>query len=206
MITAKNGGETKAFSLRPARRNDAVELAVLMDIASQGLVSGIWRNLAGSEGSSAEVGRARIRNGVRLPSHFSSWTVAENAGEICGAYGGHVVPDPYSATDTTGLTDAYVPVLELEAMAKGCWFLMAIAVYAEFRRRGLGTALLSRAETEATGRGVSRMALTVSSSNDAARRLYDRAGFTEWARRRRQHDGSSPGDTVEWILLAKELR
>jgi ribosomal protein S18 acetylase RimI-like enzyme len=206
MITGKNGDETESFSLRPARKNDAVELAVLMDIASQGLVSGVWRNVAGPEVSLFEIGRARVRESVKLPSHFTNWTVAESVDEICGAYAGYVVPDPYDAGDTIGLSAAYQPVLQLEAMARGCWFLMAIAVYVEFRRKGLGTALLRSAEAEARSCRVSRMALTVSSSNDAARRLYDRSGFAEWSRRKRHDDGLSPGDAAEWILLAKELK
>ena len=50
--------------------------------------------------------------------------------------------NPYDPGDVSELPDVYAPLLELEALAAGSWFLMAIAVYPEFRRRGFGSALL----------------------------------------------------------------
>ena len=34
---------------------------------------------------------------------FRDWTVAENEGEIVGAFAGYVVPDPYNPGDVNGI-------------------------------------------------------------------------------------------------------
>jgi [ribosomal protein S18]-alanine N-acetyltransferase len=53
-----------------------------------------------------------------------------------------------------------------------------LAVRPEFRRRGVGTALLTYALREAARFGVRRATLEVRRSNDAARLLYERFGFS----------------------------
>jgi GNAT superfamily N-acetyltransferase len=190
--------------LRPANKQDAVQLAVLMDIASRGLVSWVWSTLTSAGQSSLEIGRGRIRSRQDLPSHFSRWTIAENEEEIIGAFAGYVVPDPYDPGDVSELPDVYAPLLELESLAAGCWFLMALSVYPEFRHRGIGSFMLQAAITQAQKCAANRMALTVSSANKTALALYLRAGFYEAARRRYiGFPGSS--DSGDWILLTKEL-
>jgi ribosomal-protein-alanine N-acetyltransferase len=53
-----------------------------------------------------------------------------------------------------------------------------IAVLPEFRRRGIATALLTHVIAEGVRLGAKRATLEVRRSNDAARLLYDRFGFT----------------------------
>jgi [ribosomal protein S18]-alanine N-acetyltransferase len=52
-----------------------------------------------------------------------------------------------------------------------------LAVLPELRGRGLGTQLLEAITQEAARLGASMLTLEVRHSNDAARRLYERAGF-----------------------------
>ena len=52
-----------------------------------------------------------------------------------------------------------------------------LAVLAEFRRTGVGSALLARALHEGMARGARRATLEVRRSNAAARQLYGRFGF-----------------------------
>lgn len=52
-----------------------------------------------------------------------------------------------------------------------------LAVLPEFRRRGVGSALLERALAEGVRLGARRATLEVRRSNDTALRLYSRAGF-----------------------------
>jgi ribosomal-protein-alanine N-acetyltransferase len=55
----------------------------------------------------------------------------------------------------------------------------------------VGAALLDAAMTEAAARGVAAIFLEVSVGNEAARKLYARAGFTEVGRRARYYaDGA----------------
>jgi len=57
--------------------------------------------------------------------------------------------------------------------------LDAIAVAPEARRRGIGRALLQRAEQHAAERGAVSMTLMTAIDNHAARRLFRRAGYLE---------------------------
>ena len=52
-----------------------------------------------------------------------------------------------------------------------------LAIHPDFRGRGLGTFLLVRVLAEAARLGAPNATLEVRRSNDAARRLYERAGF-----------------------------
>jgi ribosomal-protein-alanine acetyltransferase len=69
--------------------------------------------------------------------------------------------------------------------------ILTLAVHPEHRRRGAGSALL---RTFLAGR-CGRVLLEVRSSNLPARRLYERFGFTEFARRRGYYQ-SPPEDAV----------
>lgn len=189
---------------RPARREEAAQLAILLDMASQGLVSQYWSGLAAPLQSPFEIGRTRVRDRDDLPSHYSRWTVLEDQGEICGGCATYRVPDPYDPGDISGLSKAYVPLLELEALAKGCWFVGVLAVFPEFRRQGVAKLLLQVAEDEATQNRASHIALVVSDRNLIARELYVKSGFIETARRPRVAD-SGVHQQDEWLLLMKQL-
>lgn len=59
--------------------------------------------------------------------------------------------------------------------------LTAISVWpAEMRSRGIGTRLIERAERLAADRGAEVVGLGVGVENEAARRLYERLGYTDW--------------------------
>lgn len=192
------------FSLRPATRKDAVDLAILMDMASRGLLNWFWSTLAEPGQSALEVGRDRILNRSDVPSHYSRWCVAEQDGAIAGGYAGYVVPKPYDPGDVSELPDVYAPLLELEALAAGSWFLIAIAVYPEFRKQGLGSVLLKSAIGEAQRFEAQKIALTVSTANETALQLYEDHGFEELARRQAVAFPSS-GEIGQWMLLSRSF-
>ncbi|HXO18023.1 MAG TPA: GNAT family N-acetyltransferase [Candidatus Dormibacteraeota bacterium] len=56
-------------------------------------------------------------------------------------------------------------------------FVAYMAVEPDARRDGVGAALLAAAEDEARRRKLPYMSLMVTEENEAARRLYDRAGY-----------------------------
>jgi ribosomal protein S18 acetylase RimI-like enzyme len=69
------------------------------------------------------------------------------------------------------------------APPQGAFYVDALAVEPELRRRGVATALLSEAEAQARRLGLHTVALDTTLHNDAARALYARAGFDELAQR-----------------------
>jgi len=64
---------------------------------------------------------------------------------------------------------------EVTSLPQG--FVAYMAVEPEHRHAGVGAALLAAAEDEARRRGLPYMALMVTEENEAARRLYECAGY-----------------------------
>ncbi len=83
------------------------------------------------------------------------------------------VDDPSPADDEPATRSGWVN--------PGEYYLANMAVFAEFRRQGLGRLLLADAEIRARDNGCSRLALDVESENRDAIRLYERAGFVREA-------------------------
>jgi ribosomal-protein-alanine acetyltransferase len=78
--------------------------------------------------------------------------------------------------------------------------LYSIAIDAEFAGKGLGGLLLAAAEEMARGRGAQGLRLEVRQDNDAAQRLYRRAGY--------RHTGTKPAyysDGMAALVFEKSL-
>ena len=85
-----------------------------------------------------------------------------------------------------------------------CWLVAdelhvnTVVVDFPFRRRGLATALLRHVLDTAAREGAGRATLEVRESNEAARRLYERLGFTVTARRRRYYSQPEEDALILW--------
>jgi ribosomal protein S18 acetylase RimI-like enzyme len=174
---------------------------VLFDSATRGLYGWLWTTLRSPGQSILEVGRHCILTDTDSPSHFSKWMVAEIDGEVIGALIGFVAD---KADDPSDFPEVFAPLLELDALAVGTWFLWAVSVFPEHRGRGFGTALLVEAENLARRAGARQISLVVETANVGALRLYRRYGFREHARRPYL---PFPGSTDEgdWLLALKDL-
>lgn len=200
----KLGNMQENVRFRQARESDALDLACLIDCASRGLALWLWSTLRAAGQSSIEVGRHRIRTLTASPLHYATFTVAEIDGAIAGALTGRSIPLLYERGDSADLPDVYAPLLELEAVAAGSWYLNVVAVYPEFRGQGLGSALLSKAEEIARLADAPQIALIVEEANAGALKLYLHSGFREWKRRSYiPFPGST--DQGDWILLGKDI-
>lgn len=78
--------------------------------------------------------------------------------------------------------------------------LLTLAVPPEARRQGIGAELVAAFLAEAAGRGAETAFLEVAADNDAARRLYHRAGFAEAGRRRAYY-----GPALDALVLSRAL-
>ncbi len=73
-----------------------------------------------------------------------------------------------------------------DSLADGDLYLQSIAVDPELRGEGVGSILMDAFEEQARVKGMSRSSLDVSASNEGARRLYERGGWTvesQWPKR-----------------------
>ena len=81
--------------------------------------------------------------------------------------------------------------------------VMTVAVAPSQQGRGLGRVLLDELVRRATARGAEAVLLEVRADNDAARRLYDRAGFEVISVRRRYYQPGDVDALVMRLLLTK---
>lgn len=81
--------------------------------------------------------------------------------------------------------------------------VMTVAVAPDHQGRGLGRMLLAELLHRATARGAEAVLLEVRADNDAARRLYDRAGFEVISVRRRYYQPGDVDALVMRLLLTK---
>ena len=97
-----------------------------------------------------------------------------------------------------------VPLQELTNEARDTWYVHVLAVHPEYRGRGQGTTLLRIADRLAKCAEKHSITLIVSDTNVDARRLYERCGYKEVARRKIvKEEWRHPG--VDWLLLKKEF-
>ena len=178
-------------------------MAALADIAGHGMPAWVWSQACDKGHSVIEVGRARA---MREEGDFSyrNAEILEVDGEIAGMLLGYRQPDTMDPGDTSTIHEVFRAMAELEAAAPGSWYVNIVGVFPEFRGQGLGTRLLRRAEELAEATDTNRMSLIVDSGNDAARRLYERTGYREDARRPMV---PFPGSTQsgDWVLMVKEI-
>lgn len=190
-----------AINIRPARRDDAAHLAVLVDHAAEGMASHMWRELAGTAESPVEIGRQRA---LREEGGFSyrNARIVEANGEIAGCMVGYPIVD--DGGDRSDVPPRALGLIELEQEVPGYWYVNVLAIYPEFRGQGLGTALLEEADRIGRETNAAGMAIIVSSGNNGARRLYERHGYVYRDQRKATpYPGGRNGD--EWILLTKPI-
>lgn len=186
---------------RRATRDDAVAMAELVDMAGEGLPLYLWSKLAGPGELAWDIGRQRAR---REDGSFSyrNTVVREEDGRVVAALIGYPLPDAPEPIDYDDMPAMFVPLQELENLAPGTWYVNVLATYPEHRGRGYGRELLAIAETLAAAAGCSGISIIVADSNTGARRLYERSGYIERARRAIVKEAwAHPGR--EWVLLVK---
>ena len=188
---------------RRAGPDDAGAMADLVNFAGEGMPAYLWSRAAEPGQSAHDVGTARAK---RDEGAFS-WrnTIVRQGGErVSAALVGYPIRKAADPADYDDMPPMFVPLQELEDLAKESWYVNVLAAYPEFRGRGYGSALLDIAHREAARTGCGGLSLIVSDANEGARRLYARKGYDEVARRRMvKEDWENAG--TEWILLARPL-
>jgi len=184
---------------RAATAEDAAELAELINFASDGLSMHVWKGLAAEGEDPWAVGHRRMAakaaEGTIIVVDYGNGAVAGLIGYATGSD-----PEPIGE-DVPGV---FRPLIELENAAPDSWYVNAIACFPEVRGIGVGTSLLNLAEDFARSAGLRRMSVIVANGNAGARRLYERKGYREAARRPCVPGGWETSAT-EWVLLIKDL-
>lgn len=195
---------TARIVTRPARKSDAAEIALLVNIAVHGGIARGWAYGEEAEGTydPIEVGRLEM---MRDDSEFGwkSVTMAEVEGEVAGMILGYRKPDAFEPVSAE-VTGFMRPIEELEAEANGTWFISMLGVHLMWRSKGVGSQLLEVAGIKRQETAASGLALIVEDDNEGARKLYERRGFGVRDQRAMvRYPGQAPGGR-DWLLMVKD--
>lgn len=188
--------------IRPSNPADAEELARLIDIAGEGIPTWLWSQVAEKGEPALDIGAQRARRTEGGFSHRNAH-VADMGGHVAGMLLGYKQADVMDPGDLSGLPDVIAPLVELESLAPGSWYVNAIAVFDVLRGEGVGTQLMELAEDLATRTNSQGLSLIVAEANTGARRLYERLGYVERARRPIVPFEGFAHQDGDWILMVK---
>lgn len=189
--------------LRKATKADAGDLAYLINIAGEGIPAWLWSGMAAEDESAMETGSRRAA-GEEGGFSYVNATVAEEDGSIMGMVLDYLQPNPYDTDGMEDLPDVIRPLIELEALEPGSWYINAIATYEKYRGRGVASALLAASEKSALQVAADRLSIIVAGKNAGACRLYRKLGYTDKAARAIvtypgcEYDG-------DWLLMVKKI-
>lgn len=184
--------------IRPAEPEDAGDLARLINLASEGMSLYLWQQSAPKGHDPWDYGRERACN-PQVGFNWRNSTVATLDGAVAGSvvfYPLPAEPEPIGA-DVPAM---FIPILELENLAPGTVYINVLAVYPEYRGRGVGRALMEHVESEAYGRDLS---LVVENANDVARSLYHSLGFVTEASRPIVDGGWGPSGDAYCLMVRR---
>ncbi len=189
---------------RPARKTDASDIALLVNIAAHGGPASGWAEGKDAAGTydPIEVGRMRVL-GTEGPFTWRNATMAECDDEIAGMLLGYREPDQAEAAPEDA-PPFFVPLYELEGEAAGCWYINMLAVHIGWRSRGIGSKLLDVAEAKGQDTAARGLAPIVEDLNDGARRLYEQRGFSVRTKRPIVPFPGGGPDSQDWLLMVKD--
>lgn len=186
---------------RSATVDDAPAMAELVNMAGEGLPCYFWSSLteAGETARDVGISRARRDNGS---FSYRNTIVRDENGSVVACLIGYPLEDDPEPTDYTTIPAMFVPLQQLEDEVPGTWYVNVLATVPAYRGRGYGRELLGIAEQLAVATGKSGLSVIVSDANTGARRLYEKLGYREHARRAMVKNGWD-NPATEWVLLVK---
>jgi ribosomal protein S18 acetylase RimI-like enzyme len=189
------------IQIRDATLADAHALAELINYAGEGLPLYLWERMTQPGENAWDVGRRRAK---REEGSFSyrNTLIAERDETIMACLIGYplaAVPEPI---DYEAMPAMFVPLQELEDLAPDTWYVNVLAVYPEYRGRGIGSRLLDVAEQLALQADKGGLSIIVSDANSDAQRLYERKGYSQTAKRPMvKEQWHNAGQS--WVLLTR---
>jgi ribosomal protein S18 acetylase RimI-like enzyme len=168
-------------TFRPARKEDAREIAELFQISSEGVADYVWTTLQDDYPglSLIEIGDRRYRR-ENTDFSYQNCLMVEADGAVVGMMHSYAMPDSVDP-----VPDDFDPVLRpmAELEIPGSLYISGLALRPDFRNRGVGTRLLDRARQRARELGLGQISLLVFEANEGGVRLYRRHGYREVGRR-----------------------
>ncbi len=185
--------------LRVATAQDAPVLAELVNYAGEGLPEYLWTSMADNGQDPWQIGRERQ---AKKAAEGQIFVVDDGKGAVAGLTGYVIPASPDPIPDD--MPAMFRPLQELENLAPATWYVNVLAAIPAERGKGHGTRLLALAEELARDANLNGLSIIVADNNQGARRLYERSGYRETARRPMIKEGwQTEGDN--WVLLVRDF-
>lgn len=170
---------------RPATSGDALFIAEMIDMSSDGVALIEWTEAARADGD-----RSALEIGADMYALAEGDYSYRNCilAEISGQRAGMLLSFPMRAREPSEVvsappfdgTDVFAPYKYLEA--PGTWYICGVAVAIEHRGKGIGKGLMQIAREKALDNGYDSLSLVVFEENTRALCLYRNLGFKTIAR------------------------
>jgi len=169
-----------AIEIRKALSTDIAQLLRIRLMAHGGFNEALYENL---ELSVEAIIETELGDSASTEYYGNYWVAVDN-GEIVGGLSAYPFDDENPVIDHPLLPPERLvlesPFASIEE--PGTYFIHAIAVFAESRRRGTGAKLLDLAQAHAVAGGFGLLSLYVFAQNSAAIALYKKQGYREAGR------------------------
>lgn len=200
MMTRTTSGDAAGLRIRPARAEDAGEIARFFLIASDGLAAYIWSGMAQPGEPLAAVGARRYAR-TATPFSYENCLLAVRGDAVLGM--GHAFPMPPRAAGEVEDDPVLAPYAALED--PGSLYVAGLAVDAAARGDGIGTLLMDSLEARARDEGCPRTTLICFEANTRALAFYRRRGYHELDRRPIVPHPALRYREGDAVLLAREV-
>ena len=166
------------YSYGPAEKKDCAVLAELINMASEGVVEYLFRDLV--PGVTPVQLIAHNLENVDTPHCYKSAIVARDGDDVVGmtlSYSSdfHYISDEmrdfFPPDRLEHLSDFYA------ARVENSWYLDTLGVFEGHRRQGIGEKLISLTKDKAVENGYNALSLIVFADNELALPVYKRTGF-----------------------------
>ena len=193
------------ISLRPARKSDAADLAILDNLASHGMSAWFWQKEFGPLEVALCLGRSRFAMSDAVYGWSNSLVAVDEDDCILGVACGYEMPETDKEVEYIKKeAKPFAPVFELFEQTVGNWLIDTLAVYPEFQRKGIASRLLDASLAQAREAQMTYASLVVEDSNAAANALYVSRNFK--IRETRPYvEFNGPSETKYWQLMTAQI-
>lgn len=172
-------GNGVTMFISDARKEQAMELASLFQLAGEGLPFYLWQIESHGRIDPLKLGAMRLASDRdRSQISYQNARVCLRDGRLAGAALSYKLPDNPSLLALHQHPDPQIPLLMLETKAPGAWYLNALAVAPQFRNFGIAKQLMYDVALLAQENTCIELALIVNSANHNATSLYGKLGYT----------------------------
>jgi ribosomal protein S18 acetylase RimI-like enzyme len=194
------------ITIRPGKRTDAADLAILDNLAGHSIPLMFWREQTTNDRieDALALGRDRLAD----DDGFYNWKKARVAVEddlVVGMSISYIMPEPDDESEALKQnTIAFKPVFELYDLCTNHWFIDALAVYPSGQHKGVGKLLFDDSLAIGKQTGAKTMSLIVEDTNEVAYALYRSYGF-EVVTQKDFVPFEGARDINEWLLMSRSL-